>query len=134
MNVTENNRRIMTAVMSAMAQGDSRPFGDAMEDGFAWIMRGSTWAGEWRGKDVVRRHLLRPLLDQFESVYKNTPRRIFADGDFVIVECKGDVTTKTGKLYDNDYCFVIEMKGGKMIELTEYLDTALVDKTLEAPA
>ena len=44
------------------------------------------------------------------------------------------MTTKTGKLYDNDYCFVIEMKGGKMIELTEYLDTALVDKTLEAPA
>jgi ketosteroid isomerase-like protein len=93
-------------------------------------MRGSTWAGEWRGKESVRRDLLRPLLDQFETVYTNTPRRIFADGDFVIVECKGNVMTKTGKRYDNDYCFVIEMRNGKMIELTEYLDTALVNEAL----
>ena len=131
MSVTENNRRIMTAVMNALAEGDSRPFVNAMDESFAWIMRGSTWAGEWRGKESVRRDLLRPLLDQFETVYTNTPRRIFADGDFVIVECKGNVMTKTGKRYDNDYCFVIEMRNGKMIELTEYLDTALVNEALE---
>jgi hypothetical protein len=131
MSVTENNRRIMTAVMNALAEGDSRPFVNAMDERFAWIMRGSTWAGEWRGKESVRRDLLRPLLDQFETVYTNTPRRIFADGDFVIVECKGNVMTKTGKRYDNDYCFVIEMRNGKMIELTEYLDTALVNEALE---
>lgn len=133
MNMTENNRRVMTEAMNALSKGDSRPFVEAMDDSFAWIMRGSAWAGEWRGKDAVRRDLLRPLLEQFETVYTNTPRRIFADGGFVIVECKGNVTTKAGKLYDNDYCFVIEMKDGKMIELTEYLDTALVDRTLSPP-
>lgn len=130
MNVTETNRQIITDVMNALAEGDQKPFAEAMDDSFAWIMRGSKWAGEWRGKEAVRRDLIEPLFAQFDSLYTNTPRRIFADGDFVIVECKGNVTTKSGKRYDNDYCFVIEMKDGKMIELTEYLDTALVNEAL----
>ena len=39
--------------------------------------------------------------------------------------------TKTGNHYANDYCWVIEMANGKMLELVEYMDTALVNEKLE---
>jgi len=51
-----------------------------------------------------------------------------------VVESVGNVTTKAGKPYCNSYCMIIRMRGGKMVELTEYLDTELVSAALEPPA
>lgn len=42
--------------------------------------------------------------------------------------------TTAGKPYNNTYCYVIRLEGGKLRELTEYLDTALVKEALENPA
>ena len=131
MNNTEKNRRVMTHVMNALVDGDARPFVDAMDVDFTWVMPGSKMAGKWEGKEHVLEGLLRPLVAQFETTYKNRPRRIFTDGAYVIIECKGDVMTKTGHHYANDYCWIIQMADGKMKELTEYMDTALVNEKLE---
>jgi ketosteroid isomerase-like protein len=50
-----------------------------------------------------------------------------------VVECRGKVTTKTGKPYNNTYCWVCRLVDGKLTELTEYLDTELVATTLLPP-
>jgi ketosteroid isomerase-like protein len=50
----------------------------------------------------------------------------------VVIQCHGRVTTKTGKPYNNTYCYVCRMADGKMRELTEYLDTELVATALAA--
>lgn len=42
--------------------------------------------------------------------------------------------TKGGKPYNNDYCYVCEMRGGRVAQLSEYMDTALVESALEPPA
>jgi uncharacterized protein len=39
----------------------------------------------------------------------------------------------SGKRYANTYCFVIRMAEGQLRELTEYMDTALVERVLEPP-
>jgi ketosteroid isomerase-like protein len=133
--VTETNRAIITAVMEALSRGETRPFGDAMADDFTWHMIGTTpWSGTFAGKTDVRQRMLRDLFAQFATQYTNTPKRILADGDFVVVECRGNVTTKTGKPYCNTYCYVIRMREGKMVELTEYFDTELVSAALEPPS
>ena len=36
--------------------------------------------------------------------------------------------TKAGKDYSNSYCFVLRLADGRLTELREYLDTALVEK------
>lgn len=134
-SVTESNRALMTAAMEAMSRGDTRPFGEAMADEFTWHMTGTTaWSGTFAGKADVQQRLLPALFTQFATRYKNTPKRILADGDFVVIECQGEVVTKTGKPYNNTYCFVIRMRDGKMVELTEYFDTELVTSALEPPA
>ena len=51
----------------------------------------------------------------------------------VVVECRGEVATRTGKQYDNHYCYVIDMREGKMLALTEYMDTALAEAALVPP-
>jgi hypothetical protein len=48
----------------------------------------------------------------------------------VVVECRGHVTTKSGKPYNNTYCYVCRFADGKLKELTDYLDTELVTASL----
>lgn len=128
----EQNKAIVTAVYDAMAEGDSRPFVDAMAEEFTWIIEGTgSWSRTWRGRNTVRRELLRPLFDQFATPYRARAERIIAEGDSVVVLAKGEVTTRTGRAYNNSYCFVIRLADGKMVELREYLDTELVAEALE---
>jgi ketosteroid isomerase-like protein len=128
------NKAIITSAMDALSRGETLPFADAMADDFVWRMIGTTaWSGEFIGKDDVRGRLMKNLFGQFATPYRNKAKRILADGDFVVVECNGEVTTKSGKQYNNTYCYVIRMADGKMKELTEYMDTALVNDVLEAP-
>ncbi|MNT45879.1 hypothetical protein D3C72_1824870 [compost metagenome] len=58
---------------------------------------------------------------------------IIAEGDRVVVLFSGDVPTKAGKRYNNRYCYVYRLEGGQVKTLTEYFDTALVERALDAP-
>jgi uncharacterized protein len=128
------NKEIMREVFAELAKGNGKPFVDAMAEDFTWILKGTTkWSRVYRGKQAVRRELLASLFAQFAGPYTNTARRILADEDMVVVESEGRVITKAGPAYNNSYCYVIRMQDGKMQELTEYLDTALVDAVLAPP-
>lgn len=134
MDTALNNKQVVEAVFAGLAQGDGAPFANAMAPDFSWTITGhGPWAGTWRGKAQVRSGLLGPLLAQFEGRYRSRARRIVADGDVVVVESRGDAVTKAGQRYDNHYCFVIEMRGGQLHALTEYMDTALAEAVLIAP-
>jgi ketosteroid isomerase-like protein len=131
-----DHKQTLQAVFAALAEGDGRPFIDAMRDDFSWTLSGQgPWAGTWRGKAAVREGLFRPLFAQFAGRYRNRAKSFVAEGDTVVVECKGDVVTTAGDRYDNDYCYVCRFgPDGKLVALTEYMDTALAERVLKAPA
>jgi uncharacterized protein len=133
--MTTSNKQIVEDVFAELAKGNGRPFIDGMADDFTWTMPGQgTWSGTWRGKQAVREQLLGPLFARFEGAYINEAVRIVAEGDIVVVECRGKVTTKTGQPYNNNYCMVFRLQGGKLRELTEYMDTELAAQVLGAPS
>ena len=133
--ITDANRERIRQVMAELDKGNGAAFVDAMADDFSWTIPGDTpWSRTYSGKQVVLNELLRPLYAQFATPYVSTTRRVMADGDMVIIEFEGQVTTKAGKAYNNRYCYVCRMEDGKMKDLMEYLDTALVSLVLEAPS
>ena len=120
------NKLLMQKVFEGLAAGNSKPFVESLADDVRWTITGtSEWAGTFDGKKAVLKEFLGPIFDQFATKYTNTARRMTAEGDIVVVECRGDVTTKDGKPYNNEYCWVCRIEGGKVKELTEYMDTAL---------
>ena len=60
--------------------------------------------------------------------YRFTIDDIIAEGDRVVVRGRGEFRTKAGKDYNNSYCFVLRLEEGRLVELREYLDTALVER------
>jgi len=128
------NKRLMEDVYAGLAEGDAQPFLDALADDVRWTIIGTTdWSGTWEGKEAVQRRLLDPLFAQFGTRYRNRAIRVIAEGDHVVIECRGDVTTKDGRPYRNTYCNVFRLEGGKVRELTEYCDTQLIADVLKAP-
>jgi len=129
------NKLLMQQIFAELAKGNGKPFVDIMADDFRWTITGTTpWSKTYDGKQAVLKDLMQPLFSQFANRYINTAERFIAENDYVVVECRGRVTTKAGKAYNNTYCYVCRMAGGKLRELTEYLDTQLVAAALADPA
>jgi hypothetical protein len=124
----------MQQVFSALSQGDSRPFVDSLADDVRWTLTGSTpWSRTYDGKPAVQRELLAPLFAQFADRYTTEATRFIAEGDHVVVEHHGRVTTKAGRPYRNTYCYVCRLADGRVKEITEYFDTQLVAVALAPP-
>jgi ketosteroid isomerase-like protein len=132
MSAATENREIITTAMAGMAKGDTAAFWDAWAEDGVWRMMGSRrWGIAYPGRVAARDQLFAPLRKQFADTFINTATNILADGDYVVVEILGAVALKAGGRYENRYCFVIRMAGGKMAEVREYFDTALADRLLE---
>lgn len=126
------NREIIAAAFADMAKGDTAKFVDAWaEDGVWRMMDSRRWGVAYPSRRAARDELFAPLRRQYADTFINTAQHIFADGDHVIVELTGSVPLKAGGRYENRYCFVIRMDGGKMVEIREYFDTALSERLLE---
>ena len=125
-------KQLLQTIFAGLAAGDSNAFVDSLADDFCWTVTGTTkWSGTYRGKEAVMSELMRPLFANFETRYTNTAQRFIAEGDWVAVECRGNVQTKRGQRYDNRYCWVCRVEEGKLKEVIEYMDTALVAAALE---
>jgi len=128
------NKQLMRTIFAALAEGNGRPFRDAMADDFCWKIAGQgAWSREWRGKQSVLQDLLKPLYERFETTYTNQADDFIAEGDKVVVQCRGNVMTKSGERYDNHYCMVFRLEGGQLRELVEYMDTELAARVLGVP-
>lgn len=128
------NKELMQRIFAGLAKGDGQPFRESLAEDFTWTLTGTTaWSRTYRGREAVLRELVGPLFAKFADTYTNTAQRFIAEGDHVVVECRGRVTTKAGPRYDNSYCWVCRIEGGKLQELTEYMDTQLVATVLGDP-
>src|SRR4051794_31937690 len=101
------NKQLMEGVFAELAKGDGKPFVEALAEDVRWTIIGDTaWSGTWEGLASVQIELLAPLFAQFGSTYRAEAIRLIAEGDHVVIESRGDVTTATGMPYRNTYCYV----------------------------
>jgi uncharacterized protein len=124
---TADNKQLMQHIFTEMAQGNFEPFLGHMAEDIRWTVIGTTkWSGTLTGKQAVLDKLLTPLTAKLEGPIRVTAHHFIAEGDYVVVEGRGQAITKTGKPYNNTYCFVFRLTNGKVQALTEYLDTEVI--------
>jgi ketosteroid isomerase-like protein len=130
-----DNKRLMQEIFAEVANGNGTPFVDAMADDIRWTVTGTTpWSRTFEGKAAVLNDMFRPVLAQFAGQYAYSVSRFVAEDDIVVVEFKGRNTTNSGKPYNNAYCHLCRLEGGKLKEVVEYLDTQLLAEALQPPA
>jgi uncharacterized protein len=99
-----------------------------MADDIRWTLIGNTkFSGTFNGKKELLDKLIYPLFSQMESMGTGTTDNVIAEGDYVVVQTRGQGRrTKSGKDYNNTYCIVYRIADGKIKEVTEYCDTELI--------
>jgi uncharacterized protein len=108
-------REVLEHAFRETAKGNGRPFVDMLADDVEWSIIGSTeWSETFRGKSSVI----------------GEATRFIAEGNLVAVEGRNLSVTRRGPAYPNRYCWIFEMRDGMAVRITEYCDTALVERTL----
>lgn len=131
MSTTEQNKKLVQDIFDQMAQGNTRAMSDAMSEDFRWVFPGNwSWAGSWGPKSVAVDGMLRPLMAQFAGDYRSEADLIVAEGDRVVVQARGYATTKRGEPYRQTYCYLFRVADGRLTEVVEHCDTALVERVL----
>jgi ketosteroid isomerase-like protein len=131
MTSAAENKRIIANVFDGLARADGRAFFDAMADDIVWIIEGQCrFSRRYEGKAAVQNELAPALFANFATDYRNFADEIIAEGDRVVVLARGEVKSVRGEDYNNSYCFVLRMREGKIVELREYMDTALAEARL----
>ena len=121
------NKKLIQDMFAELSKGNAPAFLNAMADNVRFTIIGTTkYSGTFNGKQELTNKVLQPLTAQLEGGLTITPENFIADGDFVAMQARGKSTTKSGKSYNNTYCQVFHIAGGKVQEVTEYLDTELV--------
>jgi len=126
------NKQLLQHIFDELAQGNSRPLVESMADDFCWTVTGSTrWSKTYEGKQAVMGELFGTLRSRMADRIRTKAERFIAEDDLVVIEARGNNTTRSGKPYNNTYCFVFRLANGKLQEVTEYMDTMLVATALE---
>jgi ketosteroid isomerase-like protein len=130
MNSHTDAGRLVQDVFDRVAAGDAPALSAAMSDDVSWVFPGTwSWSGTWSGKRQVVDGLLRPLMTQFAR-YRLDGRVLIADGDRVVVRAQAEATTVRGQDYPQLYLFVMQVRDGRITEIVEHCDTALVERVL----
>jgi uncharacterized protein len=125
------NKKLVQQIYQDAANRSGTTFGDNLAEDASWIVTGQySWSHQFRGREAI----MNGLMGHFRSLFAERPRTVgynfIADGEFVAVESRGDNVTKTGLRYDNQYCMVYRIEHGKIKEIKEYCDSALVERVL----
>ncbi len=122
----EQNKEIARKTWEAAVKGDIDTATANISDEVSWLLPSSVNpGGPLKGKQAVA-GFFKSLGTAFPGGLKTEIRRVYGDGDTVLMELTNRGQTAKGKQYENEYCFVLEFEGGKIRRVREYTDTAKV--------
>lgn len=129
------NKALLQWVFADLAAGNGRPFLEMLADDVVWHVEGSTpWSRSYHGKAEVKAGLLKPLHQVLAGPNPLSVSRMIAEDDCVAVQARGNARTRAGAAYCNSYCMIFRLNDGRVVEITEYADTALIERALPYPA
>jgi len=125
------NKRLLQQIFERVAAGDGALFVEHLADDVVMRVSGqNSWSRTFTGKQSVLRDLFGVVRERTTGTRKTIPLRFIADGDVVVIEARGEMTAKTGVPYNNEYCLIYRLRDGKIVEITEYNDSALCERVL----
>ena len=129
MATAEQNEQVVRNFFAILSTGELESIRKTLHPDASWtpMVKNVPGAGVHAPRDVIVDKFLAPVRGLFEDGDpKTTIDNIFAKGNVVCVESRGTGKLRNGKVYDNQYCWVIEVKDGLVWKIREYMDSHYV--------
>jgi len=128
---TMKNKQIVQEFYKAGNSGDMDTCFDLMSEDIIWTNIGTTaLSGRFNGKEELIEKLLGPLFGQLKAGIFMHVNQLIAEDDYVVAHTSGTAETLDGRPYNNIYCWIIRLRDGKFVEVTEFADTELISSAL----
>lgn len=123
-----SSREIVQQWFDLIARGEAQRAFALFSDDVVYDLKGTTpVSGRYRGLKSIVEDFFTPWRKQIDGEIVITVDELIGDGERVVALGRGKAKTIHGTAYDNDYAFVFRLRDGKITEVTEYLDTAMVE-------
>jgi ketosteroid isomerase-like protein len=121
----EENKKIVLSFFENFSAGKADAALAQMADNATWWVAGQPDKFPLAGTKTKAQfaELLKGIGAAMPKGLRITPKGITAEGDRVAVEAESYGEHANGKIYNNQYHFLIEVRGGKIQAVREYLDT-----------
>ncbi|GLQ86506.1 nuclear transport factor 2 family protein [Dyella flagellata] len=132
---TEENKRVVNELFARISKGDLDGMLALLSDDVKWWI-----AGELEGVPAAGEHdkkrvagILANMRQQLKSDLQLSVHSLTAEDGRVCAQVSGHGELTNGKVYRNQYHFLISLQAGKIVSVREYLDTKHVEKTWFSP-
>ncbi len=123
----ETNKELALNFWNAFSKGDIKAAFASLSDEVSWLIPGNlpNLSGLRKGKTAIL-DFARTAAKMFPGGMQSEIRRVYGDGDTVLIEMTNRSKLFNGRDYENEYCFVFEIEAGKIRRVREYVDTQKV--------
>lgn len=122
---TDLNKKLTTDFFSRFTAGDVPGVLALMDDSATWRIPGkpelSPSAGTYDKTKIGQ--LFNTMMGRLKGGLKMTVTGMVAEGNCVAAEVVSHGDLKNGRVYDQEYHFLIEFRDGRIVAVREYLDT-----------
>ena len=123
------NEQAVLDFFETLSTGDLDALVPHLHEDASWepMLKDIPGAGRHEGRDQIINGFLAPVRGAFRpGDPKSFVDVIVSDGDRVVVESHATGQRADGKVYNNRYAWVFELRGGKVLNIREYMDSLYV--------
>lgn len=123
------NEKLVRTFFETLSSGDLERVRPLLHEQATWTVMatGIPGAGQKKGRDVIIDEFLAPVRGLYEpGEPKISISTLISKGPLVAAETRGVGRFKNGNVYDNLYCWMIEIADNKLLHLREYMDSYYV--------
>ena len=131
---TDETRAVIEDFYAALRKGNRARLLELLAPDAVWIPPAAAPVPRTEGAEAIADALggdiVRSTFD-LSKPFALEVRRILADGDVAVVQQRLTATAKaTGADYDNQYCWIYEVRDGRIAVLEEYADTIVAGRAM----
>ena len=116
------NKDIARRFFDALSRADSGAIAAMYaEDAVLWTAGSLPFSGTSSKAQAIQG--MDAIMSVFPEGLKFTIKEMTAEGERVAIEAESSGRHVTGKLYNNQYHFLMRVRDGKVVEFKEYMDT-----------
>lgn len=134
MSDTESTRKVIEEYYAALRKGNRARLVELLSPDSAWTppagapltpVHGAEAVADALGGDIVRSTF------DLSKPFALDVRRTTVEGSVAVVQQRLTATAKaTGQPYDNQYCWVYEVRDGRIVSMEEYADTVVASRAM----
>jgi ketosteroid isomerase-like protein len=117
------NKATIERSFAAWSAGTGSPY-DLLADTASWTIVGRSAASKtYESREAFMRDVIRPFNARMSTPLRPEIRRLYSDGDTVIVFFDARGTARDGKPYANTYAWFLTMQDDKVIKAFAFFDS-----------